>query len=117
MTITATALNDVDLGAVASLTQAISDAPERGATTWNASVTWQGALRSQARIRDLRIELEGDLDLHAFLGLREGHAGYEALRVSPCTWTPMPRPSSCSGCTRRSSAPRRWGTRCRRRSR
>jgi uncharacterized OsmC-like protein len=132
MTITASALNDVDLGAVASLAQAISDAPERGATTWTASVTWQGAFRSQARIRDfaplpsdepvalggtdtapnpveqllaalgnclavgyaanataegieirdLRIELEGDLDLHAFLGLREGHAGYEALRAA-----------------------------------
>lgn len=32
-------------------------------------------------INDLRIELEGDLDLHAFLGLRPGNAGYESIRV------------------------------------
>jgi uncharacterized OsmC-like protein len=132
MTMTVTTLNDVDLGAVASLAQAIGDNPAAGATTWKASVAWQGAFRSQARvrdfapipsdepralggtdtapnpveqllaalghclavgyaanataegiqIRDLRIELEGDLDLHAFLGLREGHAGYEAVRVA-----------------------------------
>jgi uncharacterized OsmC-like protein len=33
-------------------------------------------------IRDLRIELTGDLDLHAFLGLREGHAGFDDIRVA-----------------------------------
>ena len=33
-------------------------------------------------IRDLRIELSGDVDLHAFLGLREGHAGFDDIRVS-----------------------------------
>jgi uncharacterized OsmC-like protein len=36
-------------------------------------------------IRDLRIDLEGDLDLHAFLGLdskTEGHAGFSAIRVA-----------------------------------
>lgn len=33
-------------------------------------------------INDLSIELEGDLDLHTFLGLNpEGNAGYEAIRV------------------------------------
>ncbi len=32
-------------------------------------------------LRDLRIELEGDLDLHSFLGLREGHAGFESIRA------------------------------------
>lgn len=32
-------------------------------------------------ISDLRISLEGDLDLHTFLGLTDGHAGYEAIRV------------------------------------
>jgi uncharacterized OsmC-like protein len=132
MTITTSTLNDVDLAAVASLAQAIGDNPEAGTTTWKASVAWQGAFRSQARvrdfapipsdepralggsdtapnpveqllaalghclavgyaanataegveIRDLRIDLEGDLDLRAFLGLREGHAGYEAVRVA-----------------------------------
>jgi uncharacterized OsmC-like protein len=33
-------------------------------------------------LRDLRIELEGDLDLHTFLGLRPGNAGYEEIRVN-----------------------------------
>jgi uncharacterized OsmC-like protein len=32
-------------------------------------------------IRDLRIELTGDLDLRAFLGLRDGHAGFDDIRV------------------------------------
>ncbi|MGH3150392.1 MAG: OsmC family protein [Streptosporangiaceae bacterium] len=32
-------------------------------------------------IRDLRISLEGDLDLHAFLGLADGHPGFSAIRV------------------------------------
>lgn len=34
-------------------------------------------------IKDLSIDLEGDLDLHTFLGLNpSGNAGYEAIRVS-----------------------------------
>ena len=33
-------------------------------------------------IRELRIDLEGDLDLHAFLGLTDGHAGFSAIRVA-----------------------------------
>ncbi len=34
-------------------------------------------------IRDLSIQLEGDLDLHTFLGLNpEGHAGYHGIRVA-----------------------------------
>ena len=34
-------------------------------------------------IRDLSIDLEGDLDLHTFLGLRpDGNAGYQAIRVA-----------------------------------
>lgn len=32
-------------------------------------------------IRDLRIELEGDLNLQTFLGLASGNAGYEGIRV------------------------------------
>ena len=32
-------------------------------------------------LRDLRIELEGDIDLTTFLSLGEGHAGYESIRV------------------------------------
>jgi len=32
-------------------------------------------------IRDLRIDVEGDLDLHTFLGLRPGHAGFGNIRV------------------------------------
>ena len=33
-------------------------------------------------IRDLRIELTGDVDLHTFLGLRDGHAGFDDIRVT-----------------------------------
>lgn len=34
-------------------------------------------------IKDLSIQLEGDLDLHTFLGLNpEGHAGYQGIRVA-----------------------------------
>ena len=33
-------------------------------------------------LTSLRIELEGDLDLHAFLGLREGHAGFESISAT-----------------------------------
>jgi uncharacterized OsmC-like protein len=30
----------------------------------------------------LRLDVEGDLDLHTFLGLRPGHAGFDAIRVT-----------------------------------
>ena len=36
-------------------------------------------------IRDLRIDLDGDVDLHTFLGLdpeTDGHAGFSAIRVA-----------------------------------
>ena len=33
-------------------------------------------------LKSLRIELEGDLDLHAFLGLRDGHAGFESVKAN-----------------------------------
>ena len=32
-------------------------------------------------INDLQIEVSGDLDLHSFLGLRDGHAGFGGLSV------------------------------------
>jgi uncharacterized OsmC-like protein len=32
-------------------------------------------------IRDLRIHLEGDLDLHPLFGLADGHAGFSAIRA------------------------------------
>jgi uncharacterized OsmC-like protein len=32
-------------------------------------------------IRDLKIDLSGDLDLRTFLGLAQGNAGYEAITV------------------------------------
>ncbi|HKX75153.1 MAG TPA: OsmC family protein [Acidimicrobiia bacterium] len=32
-------------------------------------------------IKDLRIELEGDLDLHTFLGLADGNAGFSSIRA------------------------------------
>ena len=33
------------------------------------------------KINDLSIELQGDLDLHTFLGLKQGHAGYDNITV------------------------------------
>jgi uncharacterized OsmC-like protein len=33
-------------------------------------------------IRDLRIDLDGDIDLHTFLGLADGNAGFSAIRAS-----------------------------------
>ena len=33
-------------------------------------------------IDSLRIDVEGDLDLHTFLGLTDGHAGFETIRAS-----------------------------------
>jgi uncharacterized OsmC-like protein len=33
-------------------------------------------------IRDLRIDIDGDIDLHTFLGLADGHAGFSAIRVT-----------------------------------
>ena len=32
-------------------------------------------------IKDLSIDLEGDIDLHTFLGLKEGNAGYSGISV------------------------------------
>ncbi len=32
-------------------------------------------------IHDLKVEVAGDLDLHTFLGLRDGNAGFEDIRV------------------------------------
>lgn len=34
------------------------------------------------RIDNLRIDVEGDLNLEAFLGLKPGHAGYDTLRAT-----------------------------------
>ncbi len=33
-------------------------------------------------LKSLRIELEGDLDLHTFLGLADDHAGFESISAS-----------------------------------
>ncbi len=47
-----TTLNDVDLPAVAALTEAVTSDREKGATVWKATVDWKGAFRSEATIRD-----------------------------------------------------------------
>lgn len=133
MTITSTTLlNDVDVAAVAALTEAVRADESAAATTWRADVTWQGAFRSTARIRsfealasdeppalggtdsapnpveqllaalgnclavgyaanatargirvdDLRVQVRGNLDLHSFLGLRPGHAGFSDITAT-----------------------------------
>ena len=125
-------LNQVDLGTVGALVEAIKQHPSAAQTTWSAEVRWTGGFRSEAvvrsfapvasdeppklggtdrapnpveqllgslgnclavgyaanatvagiTIRDLRIDLDGDIDLHAFLGLADGHAGFSAIRVA-----------------------------------
>lgn len=128
-----TAVNNVDIGAVAGLAAKIQEDPEVASTVWRAEVTWDQGFRSSASIRDfdaigsdepaalggtdtapnpveqllaalgnclavgyaanataagieindLRIELEGDLDLRTFLGLDpDGNAGYRGIRAS-----------------------------------
>lgn len=42
-------------------------------------------------IRDLRIDLQGDLDLRVFLGLAAGHAGFDAIRATVTLDSPAPR--------------------------
>lgn len=132
MTTTAsTSLNAVDIESVGELVAAIQEEPDRARTTWAARVGWNGAFRSEAKIRDfeplrsdepralggsdaapnpveqllaalghclavgyaanattagiaiheLEISVEGDLDLNVFLGLAEGHAGFESIRA------------------------------------
>jgi uncharacterized OsmC-like protein len=44
-------LNDCDLAAVAALTETIVADPAQAATIWKADVTWNGAFRSEARVR------------------------------------------------------------------
>lgn len=40
---------------------------------------------------DLRIDLEGDVDLHVFLGLGEGHAGFDTIEATVTIDSPAPR--------------------------
>lgn len=125
-------LNGVDIAAVGGLAAAIVDDAAKAATTWSASVRWNGGFRSEASIRDfapissdeprglggsdgapnpveqllgalgnclavgyaanasvagielrdLRVDVSGDLDLHTFLGLRDGHAGFSSISVA-----------------------------------
>lgn len=34
------------------------------------------------QIKDMKINVEGDLDLHTFLGLKDGHAGFSGIKVA-----------------------------------
>lgn len=136
-----TRLNDVDLDAVGALVQAVQQDPAHGRTTWAAHVSWQGAFRSESRVRDfepaasdepvglggsdsapnpveqllgalgnclavgyaanatvagiaiddLRIDLKGDLDLQVFLGLAEGHAGFDSITATVHLASDAPR--------------------------
>ena len=33
-------------------------------------------------LKDLRVDLKGDLDLHVFLGFKEGHAGFDSVTAT-----------------------------------
>ena len=132
MTVSSTALNDVDIAAVGGLVAAIQEDPSKADTRWRANVTWLGGFRTEASVRgfapiasdepkglggtdtapnpveqvlaalgnclavgyaanatvrgieleSLRIEVAGPVDLHAFLGLREGHAGFGEVNAT-----------------------------------
>jgi uncharacterized OsmC-like protein len=132
MTTSITQLNNVNLGAVGALAEAIEAEPTKGDTVWKASVAWDGGFRTTTSIRDfatfatdepealggtdtapnpveqligalgsclaigyaanatvagiriddLRIDIEGDLNLETFLGIKPGNAGYETLRAT-----------------------------------
>ena len=45
-------INNVDLESVSALVGAIQSDPDQAATTWGATVTWNGGFRSEARIRN-----------------------------------------------------------------
>ena len=131
-TTTSIPLNNVNIGAVGVLVEAIKAEPERANTTWAASVTWDGGFQTTTAIRDfppyatdepaglggtdrapnpveqligalgfclaigyaanatvagialdeLRIDIDGELNLETFLGIEDGHAGYETLRAT-----------------------------------
>lgn len=42
-------------------------------------------------LRDVRVDLRGDLDLHVFLGLAEGHAGFDGIRATVTIDSPASR--------------------------
>ncbi|GAA3517785.1 OsmC family protein [Nocardioides daeguensis] len=42
-------------------------------------------------LRDLRVDVRGDLDLHVFLGLAEGHAGFDTIRATVTLDSPASR--------------------------
>ena len=52
MTAVAQPLNGVNLTAVAGLVEKIGAEPAAASTVWSAEVTWTGAFRSEARVRD-----------------------------------------------------------------
>jgi len=131
MTTSTIQLNNVNIGAVGALVEAIQAEPTQADTTWKASVSWDGGFHTTTSIRDfppfatdepeglggqdsapnpveqligalgsclaigyaanatvagiriddLRIDIEGDLNLEVFLGLKPGNAGYDTLRV------------------------------------
>ncbi len=52
-------------------------------------------------IESLRVDVEGDLDLHSFLGLRAGHAGFSGIRASVNIDTGSHDPSAVEALHRR----------------
>lgn len=107
MTVEAGPLNNVDLAAVGALVSAIQEDPAKADTTWAAHVTWAGGFQSSARVRGfdyaanaavagiqldaLTVDLKGDLDLRGFLGLAEGHAGFDTITAKVQITSPAPR--------------------------
>lgn len=97
MTVEAGTLNNVSLAAVGALVSAIQEDPTKADTTWAAHVTWTGGFQPSARVRavdptpsDEPSGLGGG-DLRVFLGLTEGHAGFDSITAKVRIASPAPR--------------------------
>src|SRR5882757_7311290 len=141
MTTLETRLNGVNLAAVGGLVAAVAEDPAKAHTTWAAEVRWNGAFRSESKVRDfapaasdepsglgggdsapnpveqllaalgnclavgyaanasvagiqldeLTVDLKGDIDLRVFLGLAQGHAGFDSITAKVRIASPAPR--------------------------
>jgi hypothetical protein len=58
----------------------------------------------------MEYELEGDLDVRAFLGLAAGRPGFTEIRVTGRVAAATPRTNSWSSCANTSRTPPRYGT-------
>jgi len=109
---TITARNGVNVDQLMATIGAVQQDPNVAAFTFKASSTWRSGARNDGEIKDfvhagaaalgyvynaaargieiseLRYEIEGDLDLHSFLGLEGPRAGFTTIRAT--SWVKSP---------------------------